>query len=125
MIDPKEIEKLDQRWHGHDHRIVVVRWEPYKPDVRRQMKRNGRWQEMVTNVDFHRWQNCNRPDRLMIAGEVDAVKAENNRLRAALQPFADRLDVVEDTKGAAKYAVATTIEIEHLRNAKKAIEGDQ
>ena len=63
--------------------------------------------------------------KIYTAHDMEKMEAENKRLRAALQPFADRLDVVESVKGAAKYATATTIEIEHLRNAKRAIEGDQ
>lgn len=64
-----EIENGGKRWHGEDHRVVAVRWEPYKPDGQRQMKAKGRWQEQVGSGDFWRWQNCDRPAALRaIAG---------------------------------------------------------
>ena len=55
------IEDTDKRQHFIDVRHVTVRWEPYKPDGRRQMKAKGRWQEQVGCGDYWRWQNCDRP----------------------------------------------------------------
>lgn len=63
-VDPVAIEAAGKRWHGEDHRVVAVRWEPYKPDGARQMKAKGRWQEMVGSGDYWRWQNCERPAAL-------------------------------------------------------------
>ena len=69
-IDIEAIENGDKRWHGEDHRVVAVRWEPYKPDGQRQMKAKGRWQEQVGSGDYWRWQNCDRPTALRaIAGD--------------------------------------------------------
>lgn len=62
--DLDAIENGGKRWHGEDHRIVAVRWEPYKPDGQRQMKAKGRWQEQVGSGDYWRWQNCDRPQNL-------------------------------------------------------------
>ncbi len=59
--DIDAIENGGKRWHGEDHRVVSVRWEPYKPDGQRQMKAKGRWQEQVGTGDYWRWQNCERP----------------------------------------------------------------
>lgn len=59
--DIDAIENGGKRWHGEDHRVVSVRWEPYKPDGQRQMKAKGRWQEQVGSGDYWRWQNCERP----------------------------------------------------------------
>lgn len=68
-IDIADIENGGKRWHGEDHRVVAVRWEPYKPDGQRQMKAKGRWQEQVGSGDYWRWQNCDRPAALRaIAG---------------------------------------------------------
>lgn len=68
-IDIAAIESGGKRWHGEDHRVVSVRWEPYKPDGQRQMKAKGRWQEQVGSGDYWRWQNCDRPSALRaIAG---------------------------------------------------------
>lgn len=68
-IDIAAIENGGKRWHGEDHRVVSVRWEPYKPDGRRQMKAKGRWQEQVGSGDYWRWNNCDRPSALRaIAG---------------------------------------------------------
>ena len=64
QIDPASIEAANRRWHGEDHRVVAVRWEPYKPDGARQMKAKGRWQEQVGSGDFWRWSNCDRPQGL-------------------------------------------------------------
>lgn len=55
------IEASETRQHFTDVRHVTVRWEPYKPDGRRQMKAKGRWQEQVGSGDYWRWQNCDRP----------------------------------------------------------------
>lgn len=63
-VDPVAIEAAGKRWHGEDHRVVAVRWKPYKPDGARQMKAKGRWQEMVGSGDYWRWQNCERPAAL-------------------------------------------------------------
>lgn len=71
--DPLEIEKLNRRWHGEDHRTVSVRWEPYKKDGRRQMGVPGRWQEQIGNGDYWRWQNCERPENLT---NTDALSSE-------------------------------------------------
>jgi hypothetical protein len=72
-VDPDAIEKDGKRWHGEDHRVVFVRWEPYKPDGQRQMKAKGRWQEQVGSGDYWRWQNCDRPVALRaLAGEGKA-----------------------------------------------------
>jgi hypothetical protein len=62
--DIEAIENSGRRWHGEDHRVVSVRWEPYKPDGQRQMKAKGRWQEQVGAGDYWRWQNCERPVNL-------------------------------------------------------------
>lgn len=64
IVDPVAIEADGKRWHGEDHRVVAVRWEPYRPDGARQMKAKGRWQEMVGSGDYWRWQNCERPAAL-------------------------------------------------------------
>ena len=70
MVDPVEIERMGKRWHGEDHRVVCVRWEPYKKDGQRQMKSLGRWQEQVSSGDYWRWTNCGRPSALRaLAGE--------------------------------------------------------
>ena len=69
--DPTEIEKANRRWQGEEHRVVAVRWEPYKPDGARQMKAKGRWQEMIWSGDFFRWVNCERPKNLKSAKEGD------------------------------------------------------
>lgn len=69
-IDIAAIENGGNRWHGEDHRVVSVRWEPYKPDGQRQMKAKGRWQEQVGSGDYWRWQNCDRPATLRaLAGD--------------------------------------------------------
>jgi hypothetical protein len=69
-VDIAAIENGGKRWHGEDHRVVAVRWEPYKPDGQRQMKAKGRWQEQVGSGDYWRWQNCDRPAALRaIAGD--------------------------------------------------------
>jgi hypothetical protein len=73
------IENSTKRQHFTDVRHVTVRWEPYKPDGARQMKRKGRWQEMVITGDYHRWQNCDRPE---FAHEPDQPYAD--LVRAAL-----------------------------------------
>jgi len=39
-----------------------VRWRPYKPDGKRQMKRAGRWQRMN---DYGGYENCDAPGRLL------------------------------------------------------------
>jgi hypothetical protein len=65
--DVAEIESSGKRWHGEDHRVVSVRWEPYKPDGAQQMKAKGRWQEQVGIGDYWRWQNCDRPTALAAA----------------------------------------------------------
>jgi hypothetical protein len=62
--DIEAIENSGRRWHCEDHRVVSVRWEPYKPDGHRQMKAKGRWQEQVGAGDYWRWQNCERPVNL-------------------------------------------------------------
>ena len=62
--DIEAIENSGRRWHCEDHRVVSVRWEPYKPDGQRQMKAKGRWQEQVGAGDYWRWQNCERPVNL-------------------------------------------------------------
>ena len=95
--DLDAIESGGKRWHGEDHRVVSVRWEPYKPDGARQMKAKGRWQEQVGSGDYWRWQNCERPQFLAalepnagVVAElveaakrllfmVDALKAESGR----------------------------------------------
>ena len=41
---------------------VTYRWKPYKPDGVRQMGRNGRWQRMRVNGDWHSWENCEQPN---------------------------------------------------------------
>ena len=70
--DIAAIESGGKRWHGEDHRIVSVRWEPYKPDGQRQMKAKGRWQEQVGSGDYWRWHNCDRPSALRaLAGETE------------------------------------------------------
>lgn len=71
-IDIAAIENGGKRWHGEDHRVVAVRWEPYKPDGQRQMKAKGRWQEQVGSGDYWRWRNCDRPVALRAIGEGEA-----------------------------------------------------
>lgn len=86
--DVDAIENGGKRWHGEDHRVVSVRWEPYKPDGARQMKAKGRWQEQVGSGDYWRWQNCERPQFLaaleapdagVVAELVEAIGAEARR----------------------------------------------
>lgn len=72
-IDIAAIENGGRRWHGEDHRVVSVRWEPYKPDGQRQMKAKGRWQEQVGSGDYWRWQNCDRPAALAASQTPDPV----------------------------------------------------
>ena len=67
--DIDAIENGGKRWHGEYHRVVSVRWEPYKPDGQRQMKAKGRWQEQVGAGDYWRWQNCERPSPPMMGKE--------------------------------------------------------
>ena len=55
------IESSGRRWHGEEHRVVSIRWEPYKPDGQLQMKAKGRWQELQGSGDYFRWVNCDRP----------------------------------------------------------------
>jgi hypothetical protein len=74
------IENSDRRQHFVDVRHVRVRWEPYKPDGRRQMKAKGRWQEQVYSGDFWRWQNCERPD---FAHDPDPMQDE--RVKALVE----------------------------------------
>jgi len=52
--------------------------------------------------------------------EVETLREENARLRAALKPFIERLEVVEETI-AHKYACGTDIAMKHLRAARDAI----
>lgn len=75
-VDALEIESSGKRWHGEDHRVVSVRWEPYKPDGARQMKAKGRWQEQVGSGDYWRWQNCDRPAALTPAPHADNGEGE-------------------------------------------------
>ena len=65
--DPVNVEKTDRRRHFSVVEQFAVRWEPYKPDGRRQMKARGRWQRQVWRGDFFRWENCDRPDALFPA----------------------------------------------------------
>lgn len=40
---------------------TAYRWSKYKPQGAKQMGRLGRWQKMVINGDWHRWENCDEP----------------------------------------------------------------
>jgi hypothetical protein len=40
---------------------TAYRWAKYKPQGEKQMGRPGRWQKMVINGDWHRWENCDEP----------------------------------------------------------------
>lgn len=69
LVDPLEIERTGKRWHGEEHRVFSVRFEPYKPDGVRQTGVKGRWQEMIGSGDYWRWSNCDRPAALRDARE--------------------------------------------------------
>lgn len=87
------IENGGKRWHGEDHRVVSVRWEPYKPDGQRQMKAKGRWQEQVGSGDYWRWQNCDRPQNLTPA-TAPPDPLSDPRVRAlveAAKPFVSQV----------------------------------
>jgi len=47
---------------GYSLDFYHVRWKPYKPDGKRQMKRAGRWQRMN---DYGGYENCDAPGRLL------------------------------------------------------------
>ena len=49
--------------------------------------------------------------------EIARLRARVAELEAALEPFAERMDVVDEL-AASKYACGTNIEIEHLRRAR-------
>ena len=114
-IDIAAIENGGRRWHGEDHRVVSVRWKPYKPDGQRQMKAKGRWQEQVGSGDYWRWQNCDRPaalaasipaDPVTSAGCCQAVEAERDDLRAKLDEAVKALrDSRETHVGIADYCL--------------------
>lgn len=40
---------------------TAYRWTKYKPQGAKQMGKPGRWQKMVINGDWHRWENCDEP----------------------------------------------------------------
>ncbi|MGV1913827.1 hypothetical protein [Agrobacterium vitis] len=40
---------------------TAYRWAKYKPQGAKQMGKPGRWQKMVVNGDWHRWENCEDP----------------------------------------------------------------
>ena len=72
--------------HGYALELRPVRWLPYKPDGRRQMKQRGRWQEMN---EYGGWGNCKTPNEIWPGGTAPdlisgyhAALAENARLRA-------------------------------------------
>ena len=91
--DIETIENSGRRWNGEDHRVVRVRWEPYKPDGQRQMKAKGRWQEQAVSGDYWRWQNCDRPAGLSAAPDPAAIR------EAALREAADICDGEERQGG--------------------------
>lgn len=71
--DIDAIENSGRRWHGWEHRVVRVRWEPYKPDGQRQMKAKGRWQEQQGSGDYWRWTNCNRPSSIRAPAQENKI----------------------------------------------------
>lgn len=54
--------------------------------------------------------------------EIARLRANNEKLRETLKPFAERMKLLEKCKNAAKYGFSTDIEIEHLRHAKEVYE---
>lgn len=88
----ERIEQSSKRQHFTDVRHVTVRWEPYKPDGARQMKRKGRWQEQVGIGDYWRWQNCERP---AFAHDPDA-EAERDALQDKLDDAVGVLQICCD-----------------------------
>lgn len=135
--DIAAIEGAGKRWHGEDHRVVQVRWEPYKPDGQRQMKAKGRWQEQVGSGDFWRWQNCDRPKSLAATEAVGVLQArvedQERRiadLTRALQgqgnPLADQLAAEKARADAAEAQAkadgerAADLMIQHMRRAEAA-----
>ncbi len=74
---------------------TAYRWAKYKPQGAKQMGKPGRWQKMVVNGDWHRWENCEEP-----VGEI-SPPAEDGPItkafkRASSKATADRLrDLIE------------------------------
>ena len=74
---------------------TAYRWAKYKPQGAKQMGRPGRWQKMVINGDWHRWENCNEP-----VGEISPLTDDGPITkafkRASVQGASDRLrDLIE------------------------------
>ena len=87
------IEKSTRRQHFTDVRHVTVRWEPYKPDGRRQMRAAGRWQEQGGSGDYWSWQNCDRP---AFAHDPDLTEA---RIAADVAAERERCAAIADEWG--------------------------
>jgi hypothetical protein len=102
-------------------RHLAIR-EDITPDLTSEILTHSSW----CNENWHCWIPEARA-ALAVAEPVireqanDALREENERLRDALQPFVDRLEVLEETI-AHKYAIATNIDVEHLRAARAALQ---
>lgn len=116
------IEQSTRRQHFTDVRHVTVRWEPYKPDGRRQMKALGRWQEQVGWGDYWTWQNCNRPAFAYDPQDPASLVARIEALEAALANIRE-LNMTEPDANGHRWAVSELIEQEcvfaHLEMAKE------
>lgn len=40
---------------------TAFRWKKYKPQGAKQMDKAGRWQKLVINGEFYKWENCEKP----------------------------------------------------------------
>lgn len=56
------------------------------------------------------------------AKEIIKLREKVEKLTEVLKPFVDRIDLLNECKNAAKYAVSTDINVEHLRRAKEVYE---
>jgi hypothetical protein len=92
----RKAEASEHRLHYRRVDHVDIRWEPYKPDGRRQMGAKGRWQERVGSGDYWRWQNCERPHALRpVDFDCDAALA-TARADALREAAAVLLDAQKD-----------------------------
>lgn len=74
---------------------TAYRWAKYKPQGAKQMGRAGRWQKMVINGGWHRWENCDEP-----VGEISPLTDDGPITkafkRATAQGVSERLrDLIE------------------------------
>lgn len=79
---------------GYAVDIYPVRWKPYKPQARKQLKRSGRWQSMN---GYGGWDNCDEPGTVYAdAPNLDALDAELSRLRAQNEALVGALEACAD-----------------------------